>query len=176
MGNKIKIGLAKPDDIREIQEVFYKTWLDTYPNEKLGITVDDIEGRYKDAFTDEKLAKGAEKIINPPEGHDFFVARDGEKIVGVCNAVKSEAYNRISAIYVLPDYQRSGIGKLFWNEARKFFDPKKDIVVHLGSYNQKSINFYKSLGFVETGKQWMDENLKMKSGAVIPQMEMIIKA
>jgi hypothetical protein len=38
------------------------------------------------------------------------------------------------------------------------------------------MEFYKRLGFQDTGKRWEDEKFKMKSGAVLPQLEMAIMA
>lgn len=174
MKNKeIKISIAVPDDLMGIQEVFNKTWLDTYPNEELGISLHDIEDRLKDSFTEKALSKRREQITNPPKGHSLFIAKEGEKTVGVCNAVKSDEHNRIQAIYVLPKYQGRGIGMMLWNEALKFFDPNKDILVALATYNKKAIKFYKKLGFVDTGKRFTEEWTKMKSGSIIPEMEMI---
>lgn len=171
----IEIKLAIPTDVVGMQEVFYKTWLATYPNEKLGITAEDIEHRYKDAFTEEALKKRAEQIANPPQGHTLLLAKEGEKVVGLCRIVVSEDNNRLQAIYVLPEYQGKGIGKMLWNEACKVFDENKDVVVDVATYNTNAIDFYKKLGFQETGKQWEDEKFRLISGAMIPEMEMIIK-
>jgi hypothetical protein len=44
----ISISPAMPQDARSIQEIFYKTWLDTYPNQKYGITKEDIEDLRKE--------------------------------------------------------------------------------------------------------------------------------
>jgi hypothetical protein len=50
---EIKLVVPKPEDTWAITEVFYKSWLLAYPNEKYGITVDDIEDRFKIAFSPE---------------------------------------------------------------------------------------------------------------------------
>lgn len=75
----------------------------------------------------------------------------------------------------LPEYQGLGLGRVLWEEAKKIFDSQKDIIVHVASYNNKAINFYKKLGFVSTGKIFFDERFKMRNGAIIPELEMIIK-
>ncbi len=176
MDNKeIKIRKALPQDAEEIQEVLYKTWLNTYPNENHGITKEDIEERYKNTFTDEAVNKMADEIANPPEGQLFLVAKDGDTVVALCRAVRSSKINRLRTIYILPEYQSKGIGKTLWIEALNHFDPNKDIVVDVISYNEKAIAFYKKLGFSETGKIFQDEKLKLKSGAIFPKTEMVIK-
>jgi ribosomal protein S18 acetylase RimI-like enzyme len=176
MEHEIRIEVARHEDVRGMQEVFYKTWLATYPNEEAGITKDDIEDQYKDTFTEENLKKSAERLANPPEGQTIFLAKEGEKVVGVCRIIVHEDKNELRAIYVLPEHQGKGIGSKLWEQAQKIFNPDKDIVVSVATYNTNAINFYTRLGFTDSGKRFNNEKFKMKSGAVIPEMEMVIKA
>ncbi|HEY4486320.1 MAG TPA: GNAT family N-acetyltransferase [Candidatus Paceibacterota bacterium] len=173
---QIKITPAKPEDARAIREVQFKTWLATYPNAEVGITVEDIEDRYKDSFSDESIRQREDQIKNAPTHQRTFVAKEEEKVVGFCIVVKYEDKNQLMAIYILPEYQQKGIGGLLWQEAQKFFDKEKPTIVQVATYNVGAINFYKKLGFKDTGKRFADERFKMKSGAIIPEMEMEIKA
>lgn len=171
----IKIVQPTLEDARGTIEVQYKAWLSTYPNEKLGITVDDIEYRYKDAFSSERLKKREKIITDPEQNEKYIVAKDGDKVVGMCYAVIHEDKNQLQAIYLLPEYQGKGIGTMLWNAILPFFDKAKDIYVEVADYNEKAINFYKKLGFVDTGKRFSDERFRMKSGAILPEMEMRLK-
>jgi ribosomal protein S18 acetylase RimI-like enzyme len=173
---EIKISDATLEDARGTAEVYYKTWLATYPNKEVGVTVDDIEDQFKDSFTEEGLAKQAERIAYAPENVSFFLAKDGGKVVGVCRVVRNPQNNQLKTIYVLPEYQGKGIGRLLWEEAQKHFDAGKDVIVHVATYNTGAIEFYKKLGFKETGKEFSDKKFKMKSGAIIPETELVIKA
>jgi GNAT superfamily N-acetyltransferase len=176
MENEIKISPASPDDVRGVQEVFYRTWLATYPNKEAGITVEDIEYMYKDAFSEEVLLKRAERMTHLPNGTKFFMAKEGGKVVGVCTAVRREDKNQLQAIYVLPEYQGKGIGSMLWREAQKFFDPTKETIVQVADYNLGAIEFYKKLGFVDSGKpHWNSDKFKMKSGAMITEIEMTLR-
>jgi len=169
----IEILPATSEDARGIHEVFYKTWLATYPNEEAGVTRDDIEDMYKDAFTDEALQKRVEWLERPPEGVKVLIAKDGERVIGVCTAIKREAENQLQTIYVLPEYQGRGIGTMLWQESEKFFDPEKDTVIDVADYNANAIKFYEKLGFADSGKPHrQNERFKMKSGAMISEMEM----
>lgn len=172
---KIEIMVASPEDARGIKEVQYKTWLATYPNTDLGITTDDIDDRFKNALTDEGIKKTEERISNESAYTKTLVAKANGKTIGFCICTKSETQNQLNAIYVLPEYQGSGIGRRFWEEAIKFFDSEKDIVVEVADYNIPAISFYQSLGFVDSGKRMKDERFILKSGVVIPEMEMTIK-
>lgn len=170
---------AKPEDAHGIQTVFYATWLATYPNEKIGITQGDIHESFKDSFSDEKIKEYYEKFKHIPENSRLLVVEDSEtkQIVGLARIIIREEYNQLQAIYVLPEYQGKGIGFKLWNEALRFFDEKKDTVVHVATYNTNAISFYTSLGFTDTGKRFSEERHRMPiSKVLIPEMEMLRKA
>lgn len=171
----IKVSLAEPDEAKSIQEVFYKTWVATYPNEEFEITVEDIEDKFKDALSEERINKRIESIKNPPEGQTLFVAKEGNNVVGVCRAEKSEQGNRLRLIYVAPEFQGKGVGTLLWNEAKTVFDMSKDTFVDVVTYNTNAIKFYEKLGFEDTGKRFSDDRFTMKNGAKMPEMEMVIR-
>lgn len=172
----IIISQANSAEAEQIQQVFYLTWLDTYPNEEYGITREMIEKRFAPRLTKEGVAKFAEKIAQPEPNTLFLIAKQEEKIIGVCRVRKDDKQNQLGAIYVLPEYQRSGAGGRLWQEAKKFFDPDKDIIVNVAVYNDKAIGFYKKLGFVDTGKRFSEELFKLADDITIPEMEMVIKA
>jgi ribosomal protein S18 acetylase RimI-like enzyme len=170
---EIKIQIAKTEDRQQIGEVFDKVWLTTYPNEEYKITVDDILDHIEKRHQRIKESK-QDRIKNPPKGETLLVAKEGDKVVGVCRLVVKEDRNQLQAIYVLQEYQGKGIGTMFWQEAQKHTDPKKDFYVELAVYNKSALEFYKKLGFVDTGRRMQDEKLRMKSGSIIPEMEMAI--
>jgi len=170
---KIKISIPKRRN-KQIGEVFDKTWLATYPNEEYGITVDDILDHIEKRHKRMKESK-VDTVKNPPPGQTLFIAKEGTKVVGVCRLTVNNERNQLQAIYVLPEYQGKGVGKMLWLEMQKFADPKKDFYVELAVYNKSALEFYKRLGFVDTGRRMMDEKLRMKSGNIIPEMEMLIK-
>ncbi|MCC6520703.1 GNAT family N-acetyltransferase [Candidatus Nomurabacteria bacterium] len=163
-----------PEDVIQIQEVFYRTWLETYPNEEAGITKEDIEEYYKDRLNPKTIQKRIDALSQLPPNQLFIVAKDGDKVVGVCRIVNRETCNQLQAIYVLSEYQRHGVGNMFWDKGQEFFDKSKDTIVQVATYNKKAISFYEKLGFVDTGKRFTEERHKMPiSGALIPEMEMI---
>lgn len=174
--NDIKISVAKKDDSSGASDVVYKTWLATYPNKEYGITVNDIEDWFRDRLHPEKIQKRLDRILYPPKGEMLFVAKEINKVVGICRAIVMEEKNQLQAIYILPEYQGKGIGTMLWNSAQKFFDLSKDVFVELAVYNKQAEEFYKKLGFVDTGKRIKNEKFTMKSGAMILEMEMVLRA
>jgi len=172
--SKIKILRAKPEDVRGIAEVAYKTWLATYPNKKYRITVADIKYMYRNRNKKEDLSKRREDILHPKKGVKRFVAKDGSKIVGICGIIVDTDKNQLKSIYVLPEYQGRGIGYALWKNAQKYFNKKNKTIVQLAIYNTQATEFYKKLGFVKTGKHFVDEKTRMKSESIIPEIEMIL--
>ena len=176
---EVKIEKAKVGDGEMLADVFYRTWLATYPNEKYGITVDDIEDRFAKRRAEMAKVKEEdkdEKLKNPPPGSTTLVAWVENKIVGVCRIVVNDERNQLKAIYVLPEYQGKGIGKMFWQECEKYFNLEKDTYVEVAVYNDNARAFYEKIGFVDTGRRMTDEGTRMKSGVMIPEMEMLLKA
>lgn len=173
------ITIQKPtaEDIYGVQDVFYETWLKTYPNEEFGITKEDVEERFKDRFSLEKIEKRLAGMLNLGDDQLFLIAKDEEKVIGICKLEKLEEVNNLGAIYVLPEYQGRGVGEKFWEQAREFFGDRRDIIVRVVTYNSGAIGFYKKIGFVDTGKRFTEENYRMPiSGKMFPEMELVIEA
>ena len=155
-----------------MQEVFYQGWLATYPNAQHGITVEDIEDRWKDRNLEEGLAKRREQMAHPPAGETTLVAKLNWRVIGICRLIQRPDKNQLQAIYVLPEFHGRGIGTKLWQEGQQYLDPIKPTFVEVAVYNKQAIGFYKSLGFTDTGKRMSDPRFTMKSGAVIPELEM----
>ncbi len=167
-----KIRKIEPEDILALHNVYFLSWLDTYPNKEFNITVEDIVYKYQKRLVPEKIAESKQKILQIKHNELKLLLEYQKEVVALCNVVKNKNYNQLQAIYVLPKHQRLGIGSLIWLEAEKFLDPNKKTIVHVASYNNKAIRFYEKLGFKSTGKIFKDERFKMRNGAIIPELEM----
>lgn len=173
MTDKIIIREALPEDVNEIQDVFYKTWLLTYPNQDLGITTQDIDELFKNSYDKETLNNFADKIRSLPSHVKFFVAVMDDKVIGLCRIFLKEEHNQLNAIYILPEYQGRGIGSILWGEAQKMLDINKKTIVQVATYNINAIKFYEKLGFKDNGKRFTEERHRMPiSKVLIPEMEM----
>jgi ribosomal protein S18 acetylase RimI-like enzyme len=170
-----KIRKITPDDYLGLHNVYFLTWLNTYPNKEFNITVDDIEYKYEQRLTPEKIEEYKNKILEKGENKINLLAEYQGKIIGLCNAINDICHNEIQAIYVLPKYQGRGLGSSLWKEASKIFDLQKNTFVNVVSYNKQAINFYKKLGFEITGEVFFDERFKMRNGSMFPELRMIKK-
>lgn len=172
----IEISIASPEDAEQINEVMYEAWKTTYPNEEAGITLDDIEDRFKDRSTKERLERSRRTLSEVPENEQRLVAKINGRVVGVSRVIKEEDRNKLQTMYVHPEYQGKGVGSALWAAAKSFIDGTKDTYLEVAEYNEKAIGFYTGLGFKDTGKRMSEERFKMKSGGIIPEMEMKLDA
>lgn len=165
---QVEILDAAPGDESEIIQLLKETWLATYPNEEHNITREDI--LKKDWASKERLEKW-KKIIseNGKSGVFSFVAKEGNKIVGFCQVVKEKDYNELKIIYVLPEYQGKGIGKMLANRAMSLLDFSKNTIIEVVEYNKGAIEFYKKLGFIEFEK---GKGHEVPNGKTMPTIRM----
>lgn len=171
------IEIKKPivEDAVGIQNVSYETWMATYPNKEIGVIKEDIEEKFKNRLSKEAIQKREFEILNPQNNNFFLVAKENNTVIGICKAEKDAHENRLTAIYVLPEHQGRDVGMLLWKCILDLLGSKKSILVDVASYNLQAINFYKRIGFIETGKRFVDEKYKMPiSGIIIPEIEMIL--
>lgn len=142
MNNSV-VRKATPDDAYWVAFVNVHTWLSTYK-----WLVPDIllENRIK--HLDERVNKTCEKIKN---GDNYLVAENVEKKQIIWMLIYWPSRNpehpnswEINAIYVLPEYQKLGIGKklfIAWiTELGKLW--YKDMIINVLKWNN-AINFYK---------------------------------
>ncbi len=176
MNLETTIEIPKKEDVIEITRVQYEAWLATYPNEIIGITKDDIEYRYKDAFNLENIEKKAEVILNCEQNEKVLVAKYDNKVIGFCYVVKESDHNKLEAMYILPAFHNMGVGTRLWKNIESFFDKTKDTYLTVAEYNNKAISFYNKIGFISTNKSILDERFRMRSGAIMPEIEMVLKA
>lgn len=144
----IEIKEALPNEFNIIQDIAYKTWPSTYgkilSNSQLEYMLDlfySIEGLNK----------------NVGIGHHFLIAKENETPLGFASYVHNYPENgvtKIPKIYILPEAQGKGIGKLLIEaiemQARKNHSTKVTLNVNRSN---PAIGFYEKIGFVITGQE-----------------------
>ncbi len=148
--NTISISPARPQDAEGIAAVQHDTWLATYPNEKLGITLAAIKERLSRDQPVERIAKWRNIIGNLEEY--VTVAKDGPNIIGFSCAKKGDTANHIAAIYILPQYHGTGVAQKLMDAAMNWLGDEQDIIVEVASYNDRAIRFYQKYDFAPTGE------------------------
>lgn len=166
---------AENKDAEDIQRLYYETWLSTYISPENGIAIENLKKRF-DKILSEKSIEWLKNFIDSgiPENHKYLVAEnDYNKIVGVMYIEKEPDHNRIQGLYILPNYQGMGIGTSLWNMAKSFIDTRNKTIIDVATYNDKAIEFYKKLGFIETKKRFLEE-VSDKDDVRRPMLEMVL--
>ncbi len=169
------ITQATQKDISAIRSVQRQTWLETYPNKALGITRSDIADKF--AHDDSPAGRPlwlAERVAQFGNArYNAWVARAEGEVVGYCIAEKEQTQNRIKALYILPAFQKQGIGTALVDVASTWLGADKKIYINVASYNARAIAFYQARGFEKTNVSVSDEVATLPSNKVIPEIEMV---
>ena len=131
------------DDLIVIQDVLWKTWVDSYSH---FISEEDLKGYFSEHYDLDSLRS----LYHNPLA-DGFVGLEDDKIVGFMRTAREPEENRyyVSSIYVLPQFQGHGIGRALMvraaEEARGF---KLDrLWVGVMVQNTQAGDWYKSMGY-----------------------------
>ncbi len=168
---KLEIIPASIDDLTSISDVQKKSWLATYPNDEFGITKEDILA--EDFYSDKRISARRKVLENQNSNTKFFVAKIDKKLIGYICAAKEVEYNKIRSIYILPEFERKGIGQKLMEKAVDYFNNDKPIKLTVAIYNNKAISFYEKLGFKKGQKLEQNPEGHFVSGHQIPEMEMM---
>lgn len=139
----MKIVEMQPDEIDVVQTIAYKTWPATY-----GGILSDSQLNYMLAmFYSAEALNG-----NLRNGHHFLLAKENNTALGFASFVHNHPENfttKIPKIYVLPQTQGKGVGKLLIEaietEAKKNCSAK--LTLNVNRKNNARI-FYEKLGFI----------------------------
>lgn len=160
----ITITEAFVEDIAKIQEIANITWPITYgeilTKEQLDYMLDLI-------YSNEALSK---QIQNKEQL--FYLISDSESVIGfigIEHHYKSEAITKIHKIYLLPETQGKGYGKIVFEEIGKMAleNNSNELLLNVNRFNT-ALNFYKKLGFeiketvdIEIGNGYLMEDYVM---------------
>jgi GNAT superfamily N-acetyltransferase len=158
-------------DIPGILSVRKITWIFTYPNAEYGITKADIEKNIsqRDVGAIETWSK---RLKDDNVLSHTWVAKENDIVVGFVSAHKGSDINVLMALYVLPNYQKRGIGAELMKAALSWLGNDRNVSLDVVRYNIQAIQFYKKLGFIENGPT-VNEVGVLTNGKQLPEIKMI---
>ena len=170
---------ASAEDALPIQQLIKDSWLKTFVNDRTGITEDDVEELFKNAFKPEVLEHRAKELAEPTAGVTHLVAKeaDTKALLGYCRVKKLPIENLLDVLHVASHIKNRGIGSQLWEKAQGALDPTKDTALWVEVNNEDAIAVYRRWGFAEPDppEPFFEED-PMKSGAHRTMMKMVLKA
>ena len=160
----IQITEAALKDIAKIQEIAHITWPITYGEI---LTKEQLEYMLDLIYSDETLSK---QIQNKEQL--FYLISDADSVIGfigIEHNYKNEAITKIHKIYLLPETQGKGFGKMVFDEIGKMAleNNSATLLLNVNRFNT-ALNFYKKLGFeiketvdIEIGNGYLMEDYVM---------------
>jgi ribosomal protein S18 acetylase RimI-like enzyme len=171
-GNEIKIITPVPEEAEGVFNVIKQSWYETYINNEIGVTKEDIDALHADEQEQGGVHTLRERYKNVRSDEVELVAKINETIIGVIRLVMHEKEIELRTLYVAPQYFGKGVGTKLWNEGLKRLPSGLPIYVEVVTYT-KAVNFYKKMGFVDTGERYIKEDSVMPvSGTKMPFMRM----
>ena len=160
----ITISEAGLSDIKTIQEITNITWPITYGEI---LTKEQLDYMLDLFYSEEALAKQIEN-----KEQLFYLISDSEStigFIGIEHNYKNEALTKIHKIYLLPETQGKGYGKIVFESIEKLAleNNSAALLLNVNRFNT-ALNFYKKLGFdiketvdIEIGNGYLMEDYVM---------------
>ncbi len=175
---KLSINRAVPGDALAIVTLKRDAWLGAYVNKEHDVSEADIEKKFPKSSLPHAAANWEEGIASEKQKNDraTFVARIDGRIVGFTSPTTEDGQKRIGQLYVSQGIQGKGVGTELLSQAVKWHGRRENIYLHVVSYNQNAIEFYKNNGFQPTGVEFPSEYDNVQGIKLLPEIEMVLPA
>lgn len=161
----IQLRDANLDDVIGIVYVEATTTIDAYQNTDYGVGEADVRSIDFHA----KVPQWQHTLQSP--NYKIWVQARGEEILAFLAARKDSESQEVYTQFVLPEYQRQGLGSHLLEVATIWFDKAHPIRLRMVSYLGKAADFYKKHGF-RVDPVANVEFLRFPSGKSVPTIEM----
>lgn len=161
----ITISEATVNDIKTIQDITYKTWPITYGEI---LTEEQLKYMLDLFYSHEALAAQFQK-----KEQLFYLISDENAVVGfigIEHNYNKEPITKIHKIYLLPETQGKGIGKMAFEKIAELAleNNSASLLLNVNLFN-KALNFYEKIGFkikeevnIEIGNGYLMEDFVMQ--------------
>lgn len=140
----VTIRRARIGDIPGIRSVLAVTWRDTYSSFLSESSIAKVTAEWHSP-------KVLEAEINQSSTFLAVAESSSHDIVGMVTAHSHEEVLLIARLYVLPEFQRQGIGEGMMKESYRAFPQARRVRLDVEEQNLKGRAFYRKLGFREVG-------------------------
>ncbi|MEK5237438.1 GNAT family N-acetyltransferase [Paenibacillus sp. FSL L8-0470] len=141
------------EDLQILQQISVETFNDTFKHQN---SPENMKTYLEKAFTYKQLEKELSNVFS-----EFFFIFFNEELAGYLKVNINDSQSEkagdesleIERIYIRNNFQRKGLGKYLIDKAMEVavIQNKKMIWLGVWEKNEKAIDFYKKIGFVQTG-------------------------
>ncbi|AIQ18480.1 GNAT family acetyltransferase [Paenibacillus sp. FSL H7-0357] len=141
------------EDLQILQQISVETFNDTFKQQN---SPKNMKTYLEKAFTYKQLEKELSNVFS-----EFFFIFFNEELAGYLKVNINDSQSEkagdesleIERIYIRNNFQRKGLGKYLIDKAMEVavIQNKKKIWLGVWEKNEKAIDFYKKIGFVQTG-------------------------
>jgi len=145
----IQITVATKQDYTLIQQIAHQTWPETFGSI---LSAAQIAYMLEMMYSIPALTEQIEE-----NGYIFLLAKDEEKYLGFAAYelfYQNLSKTKLHKIYILPEAQGKGVGKLLINRVAEIAVQNQNEVLSLNvNRNNPAINFYEKLGFTKVAEE-----------------------
>ena len=138
----VEIRRAVTGDVAGIRAVLAATWRDTYAQFMSEATIAKVTAEW---HSPSRL----EAEVTRPSTYTGVATSTSNEVVGMISAHSQDEVLFVARVYVLPEFQRRGIGERLMNEACRIFPEARRLHLEVEEQNPKGRSFYRKLGFRE---------------------------
>ncbi|WP_395045914.1 GNAT family N-acetyltransferase [Flavobacterium sp.] len=161
----MKISVATRSQLEIVKDLAYKIWPSTYGSILSGVQLNFMLDKFYN------LSYLENQLIN--ENQVFLLIEENNKYLGFCAYelnCESSSKTKLHKIYVLPETQGKGIGKILLNEVEKITleNNNSALFLNVNRYNNAQ-EFYKKQGYsviktidIEIGNGYLMEDFVME--------------
>ncbi|MCZ8373756.1 MAG: GNAT family N-acetyltransferase [Beijerinckiaceae bacterium] len=137
---------VRQDDLAAVRDVLIRTWHATY-DEALGAAkVAEMTARW---HSPEALQRQMEDMLAQPGLRTFLVAEQDGRVIATASAhLVAESRIEISRIYILPEFQRGGLGRRLLQNLLATFPAASHARLEVEPRNARALGFYRRHGFL----------------------------
>ena len=148
--SNVTIEFATPTDMPGIWQLYETVWIQTYPNEAAGISVEAIV-KYL-AWERLGMTQRWQSAIEQPgdisnNQRAVFVARNSNKLVGIISPkVNDDGTHRLTSLYVAPEARGNGVGSKLIERVLEWHEDN-DTYLFVVPYLEDAQRLYEKYGF-----------------------------
>ena len=160
----VTIRETQSTDFKLIQEIAYKTWPNVYGEI---LSAAQLDYMLKAFYSEEVLA---DNVVN--KGHHFILAFEDDFCLGFASFQHDyldDKVTRLHKIYLLPEAQGKGAGKLLVDAVANYAKKNGSTVISLNVNRfNKALTFYQKIGFEIVG----EEDIVLEHGYLMEDYKM----